>query len=105
MISHLSWQWMAGGVGLIFSLQLWGWSSPGSPPAGQTATAASPDQAAHLLGPEDTIEISAWKEPHLTKQLVVRPDGKIAYPPIGAVQVAGRIRNERCCLLCELEAS
>jgi polysaccharide export outer membrane protein len=41
------------------------------------------------LGPEDTIEISVWKEPELTKQLVVRPDGKITYPLIGEVQAAG----------------
>jgi polysaccharide export outer membrane protein len=41
------------------------------------------------LGPEDAIEISVWKEPELTKQLVVRPDGKITYPLIGEVQAAG----------------
>ena len=48
-----------------------------------------PEQEKYLLGPEDTIEISVWKEPELTKQLVVRPDGKITYPLIGEVKVAG----------------
>ncbi|MBI5788218.1 MAG: polysaccharide biosynthesis/export family protein, partial [Candidatus Schekmanbacteria bacterium] len=41
------------------------------------------------LGPEDVIEISVWKEPELTKQIVVRPDGKITYPLIGEIQAAG----------------
>ena len=53
------------------------------------ATATPPDLDTYLLGPEDAIEISVWKEPELTKQLVVRPDGKISYPLIGEVQAAG----------------
>jgi polysaccharide export outer membrane protein len=48
-----------------------------------------PDQEKYRLGPEDALEISVWKEPELTKQLVVRPDGKITYPLIGEVQAAG----------------
>ena len=54
------------------------------------AAVATPDQDKYLLGPEDAIEISVWKEPDLTKQLVVRPDGKITYPLIGEVQASGR---------------
>jgi polysaccharide export outer membrane protein len=53
------------------------------------AAAATPNQYKYLLGPEDALEISVWKEPDLTKQLVVRPDGKISYPLIGQVQAAG----------------
>lgn len=53
------------------------------------AAVATQDQEKYLLGPEDAIEISVWKEPDLTKQLVVRPDGKITYPLIGEVQAAG----------------
>jgi polysaccharide export outer membrane protein len=53
------------------------------------AQAVPPDQETYLLGPEDAVEISVWKEPELTKQLVIRPDGKITYPLIGEVQAAG----------------
>ena len=53
------------------------------------AQAVPPDQEKYLLGPEDAIEISVWKEPELTKQLVVRPDGKITYPLIGEIQASG----------------
>jgi polysaccharide export outer membrane protein len=53
------------------------------------AMAAKPAQDTYLLGPEDALEISVWKEPDLTKQLIVRPDGKITYPLIGEVQASG----------------
>jgi polysaccharide biosynthesis/export protein len=54
------------------------------------AAVATPDQNTYPLGPEDSIEVSVWKEPELTKQLIVRPDGKITYPLIGEVQAAGK---------------
>ena len=46
--------------------------------------------AQYLLGPEDVLEISVWKDEALTKQVVVRPDGKISFPLIGDVIAAGR---------------
>jgi polysaccharide biosynthesis/export protein len=51
---------------------------------------ATPDQGKYLLRPKDDIEISFYKEPNLTKHLVVWPDGKIPYPLIGEVQAAGK---------------
>jgi polysaccharide export outer membrane protein len=94
MASHQSWQWTAGAVGLFIHLVLLGGCiSPASPLAAAQAAAApvaAPDQTNYLLGPEDALEISVWKEPDLTKQLVVRPDGKITYPLIGEVQAAGQ---------------
>jgi len=70
-----------------------GGCAPGISPTAQAQAGAAqvvpPDQERYLLGPEDSIEISVWKEPELTKQLVVRPDGKITYPLIGEVQAAG----------------
>jgi polysaccharide export outer membrane protein len=44
----------------------------------------------YLLGPEDVIKISVWKDEHLTQEVVVRPDGMISFPLIGDVAVAGR---------------
>jgi len=58
------------------------------------AQAVPPDQGRYLLGPEDAIEISVWKEPELTKQAVVRPDGKVSYPLIGEIQAAGLTVND-----------
>lgn len=94
-LSHRhSWQRFIGAAVVLAGLAaLWGCTPPAShvSDAGAAAAAmANPDQNKYLLGPEDAIEISVWKEPDLTKQLVVRPDGKITYPLIGEVQASGR---------------
>lgn len=48
------------------------------------------DQEKYLLGPEDVIEVSVWKEPDMTRQLVVQPDGKIFYPLVGEIRASGK---------------
>ncbi len=60
----------------------------------QAAAAGVVDQEHYRLGPEDIIEVSVWKEPELTKQIMVRPDGKISYPLIGEIQAAGKSVKE-----------
>lgn len=47
------------------------------------------EDAAYLIGPEDVLEISVWKDPELTKQVIVRPDGRISFPLIGEVEAGG----------------
>jgi len=44
----------------------------------------------YLLGSEDVVLISVWKDEHLTKEVVVRPDGMISFPLVGDVQASGR---------------
>ncbi len=43
-----------------------------------------------VLGVEDKLSVSVWKEPDLTKVVAIRPDGKITFPLVGDVQAAGR---------------
>jgi polysaccharide export outer membrane protein len=93
--SQHGWQWFLGAVVLVVGLvAMCGCTPPATShltdAQAAAATVADPDQDKYLLGPEDAIEISVWKEPDLTKQLVVRPDGKITYPLIGEVQASGR---------------
>jgi polysaccharide export outer membrane protein len=47
-----------------------------------------------LLGPEDVLDITVWKNTDLTKTVVIRPDGLISFPIIGDVQAAGITANE-----------
>ncbi len=47
-----------------------------------------------VLGPGDYIEISVWKDPDLTKTVVVQPDGNISFPLIGDVEAAGHTVGE-----------
>lgn len=55
-------------------------------------------EPSYLLGPEDVLKVSVWKDEQLTQETVVRPDGMITFPLIGDVTAAGRtaedVRNE-----------
>lgn len=48
----------------------------------------------YKIGPEDVLDISVWKEPELTRQVLVRPDGGISFPLAGDVQAAGKTTSE-----------
>jgi len=43
----------------------------------------------YVIGPDDTLHISVWKEPDLSGTLPVRPDGKISLPLLDDVTAAG----------------
>ncbi|MBZ5679232.1 MAG: polysaccharide export protein [Acidobacteriia bacterium] len=43
----------------------------------------------YVIGADDTLHISVWKEPDLTVSLPVRPDGKISLPLLNDVSAAG----------------
>ena len=42
-----------------------------------------------LLGPEDELEITVWKNLELSRITVIRPDGLISIPLVGDIQAAG----------------
>lgn len=44
---------------------------------------------AFLLGPEDVLIVTTWRNQDLSKEVTVRPDGKITMPLIGDVHAAG----------------
>jgi polysaccharide export outer membrane protein len=56
-----------------------------NPPGGSPRTGVT-----YLIGPDDVLAISVWKEPEITRSIPVRSDGKISLPLIGDVQAAGR---------------
>ena len=43
-----------------------------------------------IIGNDDVLAISVWKEPELTKSVPVRSDGKISLPLVGEIQATGR---------------
>ena len=56
-----------------------------APPAAQDSTAPSD----YVIGADDQLKITVWKEPDLSEQLPVRPDGKISMPLLNDVTAAG----------------
>jgi len=42
-----------------------------------------------VIGPEDVLAISVWKEPDISRNVPVRPDGKISLPLVGELQASG----------------
>jgi polysaccharide export outer membrane protein len=54
------------------------------------ASAPAPSNSAdYVIGSDDTLHISVWKEPDLTATLPVRPDGKISLPLLNDLPAAG----------------
>lgn len=53
--------------------------------------ASQPYQAAddYVIGPDDVLAVNVWKEDEISRQVPVRPDGKVSLPLIGDVQAAG----------------
>jgi len=48
----------------------------------------------YQIAAEDVLDVSVWREPELTKQVVVRPDGGISLPLAGSVNAMGLTTSE-----------
>src|SRR5690242_20385776 len=58
------------------------------------AAETTASEPSYLLGPEDVLKVSVWKDEQLTQETVVRPDGMITFPLIGDVSAAGRTPDD-----------
>ncbi len=48
----------------------------------------------YIIGPEDVLEITVWRNQDLSKVVAVRPDGRISMPLIGDVTAVGRTPSQ-----------
>jgi polysaccharide export outer membrane protein len=62
--------------------------SPGS------TWSANQGEEVYRIGPNDVIEISVWQSPDLNRTITVRFDGRISFPLVGEIPVAGMTTNE-----------
>ena len=89
---------------LVLATVLTGWMVPGSlmaqggarpskesrpNVASESQTASGTVDESYIIGAEDVLTISVWKEAELTRTLPVRNDGKISLPLLNDVQAAG----------------
>jgi polysaccharide biosynthesis/export protein len=70
-------------------------NNPGTQPpaaaqaADSAASKAATDDPNYIIGGQDVLDISVWKEPDVSRTVPVRPDGKISLPLLGDVQATG----------------
>jgi polysaccharide biosynthesis/export protein len=43
-----------------------------------------------MIGPDDLLAVNVWKEPEVSRNVLVRPDGKISLPLVGDLRAGGR---------------
>lgn len=44
----------------------------------------------YVIGPEDVLGVVFWREPEMSGDVTVRPDGRITIPVVGELQASGR---------------
>jgi len=64
-------------------------AEPPAAKADEMRDANQTDSSDYVIGADDTLHISVWKEPELSETLPVRPDGKISMPLLNDVTAAG----------------
>lgn len=79
------------GIGLLATSMLAQTSvaKGGEAKSDQPAPAAQGAASDYVIGADDILRISVWKEPDLSETLPVRPDGKISMPLLNDIPAAG----------------
>ncbi len=67
--------------------------------AGETGPASQPESApinddTFRIGVEDVLAISVWRDADLTREVPVRPDGRISMPLLQDIEAAGKTPKE-----------
>jgi polysaccharide biosynthesis/export protein len=60
------------------------------PAAGDTNYAGPMDASRYIIGPQDSLQVTVWKEPTLSGTIPVRPDGMISLVLVGDIPAAGQ---------------
>lgn len=82
--------WVAGFSGTVMAQ---GRVSPGSS-SGSPGPDRYEELPSYVIQPNDVLEIFVWKEPELSRKVLVRPDGRISFPLAQDFQAAGLTPEE-----------
>jgi len=66
----------------------------GAPTTPIDQTTLSDQQRIYVIGPGDFLNISVWKEENMQKEVLVKPDGGIAFPLVGEIKAGGMTTDE-----------
>jgi polysaccharide export outer membrane protein len=82
-------------VEVIAAFVLFGFVVPAF--AGSTSAprpSSGEERAEYLIGPGDTLQVFVWRNPDLSVEAPVRPDGRISIPLVPDVQAQGKTPTE-----------
>ena len=88
---------LVSGIAVVSSLAVEPIPSSGNAPI---APEASRDKysltvtADYVIGPEDVLDVTVWKNTDLSKSVQVRPDGRVSLPLLGDVVAVGRTSTQ-----------
>jgi polysaccharide export outer membrane protein len=91
-LAGLAGVWLLGGAGILMSAAPQGAEDKVLQPlpgAKAPEKAGTVDPKSYVIGPEDILRVAVWREPELSGDFAVRPDGKISLQLVGEVQAAG----------------
>jgi len=66
--------------------------APSPAPTTPSVPLVNPNE--YVVGEADVLHISVWKEPELSQNVVVRPDGKISLPLMNEMRVSGQTPSQ-----------
>lgn len=70
---------------LVWSLSVYADNSSAT-----NSTEIAPATSEYIIGKGDILQLSVWKDPELSRQVTVLPDGKISLPMVGHLVAAGK---------------
>src|SRR5262249_28304406 len=59
-------------------------------PKAETPVQQASKPVEYVIGPDDLLAVNVWKEPEISRNVPVRPDGKISLPLVGDLRADGR---------------
>lgn len=78
---------------LVFALLLSGCASMSTMPDDAPGAGAGPVDT-YRIGPADRVQVNVWRNPDVSVDTPVRPDGMISVPLVGDVRAGGRTTEE-----------
>ena len=69
-------------------------STPSPAATVSSATSASVSSTNYIIGPGDTLKIFVWRNPDVSAEVPVRPDGKITTPLVEDMQAVGKTTTQ-----------
>jgi polysaccharide export outer membrane protein len=90
----MPWTWWKVGFSTLMLLLFVGCAASAPEPSYAHFAQADPRSRPYEIGVADVVRVTVWKDPSVSTEMAVRPDGVITLPLVGDVAAAGRTTDE-----------